>query len=206
MYCPKCGKKSQIDDNFCIFCGEELSLHKNRKNLQDIKTKSNTSYKNGTFKDNMEYKHSEKPDKGEVHLASFGSRIGAYLIDMLIIFALVIFAVSIIANVQAVYTSESMDWLFYLLIITVFYGYFILLEGPLGKGKTVGKRALNLKVVKKKDHGKIGYGKSFVRNILRFIDWLPFFYIIGMIIIHDSDLNQRIGDKAAETIVIKEFG
>jgi len=47
-------------------------------------------------------------------------------------------------------------------------------------------------------------GASFIRNILRIIDILPFIYIIGMILIARSDKKQRLGDRAAHTIVIKE--
>jgi uncharacterized RDD family membrane protein YckC len=82
-------------------------------------------------------------------------------------------------------------------------GYFILLEGPLGKGQTLGKRLLKIRVVNKEDRKIIGYGGSFLRNILRLIDGI-FFYLIGILSISSSDLNQRIGDKTAHTIVIKE--
>lgn len=90
-----------------------------------------------------------------------------------------------------------------LIVLTLIFGYFILLEGPLGKGRTVGKRILKLRVVKE-DKSTVGYGASFGRNILRIIDGLPFLYIIGMVLIHSSDLNQRLGDRAIHTMVVKE--
>ncbi len=200
MYCPNCGKKSEEDDNFCISCGEDLRAH---KNLQGS-IKSIQSYENQI--DNTHYSYSGRSiENNEIQLASLESRIGAYLIDMLVIFALIVLAVSIMASIQPMYVSdESSGLILNLVYLLIFFGYFILLEGPLGKGKTVGKRALKLRVVRKDDHDKIGYGASFGRNILRIIDALPFLYIIGMIVIHDSDLNQRVGDRAAETIVITE--
>ena len=148
----------------------------------------------------MGYSSSKKPvENNEIQLASLGSRIVAYIIDTLIVFVLIVI---IMIPIVAVQYDDSSTLLADLLGILIFFGYFILLEGPLGKGRTIGKRALKLRVVKK-DQSMIGYGASFGRNILRLIDGF-FFYIIGMIFISSSDLNQRLGDKAADTIVIKE--
>jgi Predicted membrane protein/domain len=203
MYCPKCGKKSTEEDNFCISCGEDLKLHKNRTDSHNINAKPNLSYESENYGE-IRHSYSRKPvENSEIQLASLGSRIGAYIIDMLLIIVLFILIVGIIASIQAMYLTDDSYGLFIdLLYIFIFFGYFILLEGPLGKGRTVGKRALKLRVIKK-DQSMIGYGASFGRNILRLIDGL-FFYIIGMILISGSDLNQRLGDRAADTIVIKE--
>jgi uncharacterized RDD family membrane protein YckC len=200
MYCPKCGKESTEDDNFCISCGEELSSYKNMENLHNINVKSNQDYGNKISKGDMSHSHSRKPvENSEIQLASLGSRIAAYIIDTVLVFVLVVLVLSVLAMY---FTDDSYNLLAYLVYALVFFGYFILLEGPLGKGRTIGKRTLKLRVVKK-DQSMIGYGASFGRNILRLIDGL-FFYIIGMILISDSDLNQRLGDRAADTIVIKE--
>lgn len=197
MYCPKCGKENTEDDNFCISCGEELRSYKGRDNLHNINAKSNSNYGNEISEGDMNYSYSRKPvENSKIQLASLGSRIGAYIIDTLIIFVLMIIIMIPIVAVQ--YDASLAD----LLGILIFFGYFILLEGPLGKGRTIGKRVLKLRVVKK-DQSMIGYGASFVRNILRLIDGI-FLYIIGMILISSSDLNQRLGDRAVDTIVIKE--
>ena len=202
MYCPKCGKESTEDDNFCISCGEDLKLHKNRENLHNINVKSNHNYGNEISKENMSYNSSRTHvENSEIQLASLGSRIVAYIIDTVIVFILAVIVLSVIAAFQTT-TDDLYNLLAYLVYALIFFGYFILLEGPLGKGRTIGKRVLKLRVVKK-DHTIISYGASFGRNILRLIDGF-FFYIIGMILISDSNLNQRLGDRAANTIVIKE--
>lgn len=202
MYCPKCGKETTEDDNFCISCGEELRSYKNRDNLHNTNVKSNHNYGNEVSKEDMSYSYSGIPtENSEIQLASLGSRIVAYIIDTVVIFVLAILVLSVIASIQT--TTDDLYYLLsYLVYALIFFGYFILLEGPLGKGRTVGKRVLKLRVVKK-DQSMMGYGASFGRNILRLIDGL-FFYIIGMILISDSNLNQRLGDRAADTIVIKE--
>ncbi len=202
MYCPKCGKKSTEDDNFCISCGEDLKLHKNRVDLHNINVKPDLSYGNENDRDDMSHSYSRTPvGNNEIQLASLGSRIVAYIIDTIVVFVLAILVLSIMASIQTI-TDDLYNLLAYLVYALVFFGYFILLEGPLGKGKTVGKRVLKLRVIKK-DQSMTGYGASFGRNILRLIDGF-FFYIIGMILISSSDLNQRLGDRAADTIVIKE--
>ena len=80
--------------------------------------------------------------------------------------------------------------------------YFVLLEGPVGKGQTLGKRALGIKVVAE-NGGIPGYGKSFVRNVLRIIDLLPALYLVGAILIFLTEKDQRLGDLAAKTKVVK---
>src|SRR5450756_2092136 len=45
-------------------------------------------------------------------------------------------------------------------------------------GQTLGKRLCDLRVVRR-DGAKLGTGGAFVRNLLRIVDWLPFFYVLG---------------------------
>ena len=45
--------------------------------------------------------------------------------------------------------------------------------------------------------------KSFIRNLLRIIDGLPVFYLLGLIVMVSSKRKQRIGDMAAGTVVVK---
>ncbi|MEM2902827.1 MAG: RDD family protein [Candidatus Bathyarchaeia archaeon] len=81
--------------------------------------------------------------------------------------------------------------------------YFMILEGTVGS--TLGKRALKLKVVKE-DGTACGLAASFIRNILRIIDALPFIYIVGMIFIARSPKKQRLGDRIAKTVVVEAPG
>ena len=85
--------------------------------------------------------------------------------------------------------------------------YWILLEG-INNGQTLGKMAVGIRVVKiDKMSGKISkctMSASVVRNLLRIIDGLPGYYLIGIVSIADSDLKQRVGDRATKTIVIKD--
>jgi len=76
--------------------------------------------------------------------------------------------------------------------------YFILMEGTIGQ--TVGKMVTGIKVVKE-DGSPCDIKASIIRNILRIIDAL-FVYLVGAIIIAQSDKNQRLGDIGANTVVV----
>lgn len=79
--------------------------------------------------------------------------------------------------------------------------YYILMEAFMGG--TVGKLALGMRV-ELEDGSPITIGASIIRNLLRFVDFLPFAYILGMIMISTSPLKQRLGDRVAKTVVIKK--
>ncbi len=81
----------------------------------------------------------------------------------------------------------------------IYIAYYTYLEGT--RGQTIGKMAMKIKVVKE-DGSPIDMGTAFVRNILRVIDGL-IFYLIGAILIWTSHKKQRLGDRAAKTVVIK---
>ena len=82
----------------------------------------------------------------------------------------------------------------------LFLAYFIVLEGMFGA--TVGKMVVKLKVVRE-DGSACGIGPAVIRNVLRIVDALPFFYLIGLILISRSDKKQRLGDSIAKTVVVK---
>ena len=78
--------------------------------------------------------------------------------------------------------------------------YYIVLEATWGA--TLGKLATNLRVVRENDGGPIDWSASIIRNVLRLIDGLVL-YMVGFIAICASDKRQRLGDRAAGTIVVR---
>ncbi|MGA7075634.1 MAG: RDD family protein [Halobacteriota archaeon] len=88
-----------------------------------------------------------------------------------------------------------------LIVLVIYFLYFTLLEGH--GGQTVGKKAVKIRVVREADGSPIDYGEAAVRTLLRIIDGL-FAYLIGAILIWSSDKKQRLGDRVAHTIVVKE--
>ena len=91
----------------------------------------------------------------------------------------------------------------FLLSLLVWIAYFAILEATLGA--TLGKLALGVRVLKA-DGSKLDWGASIVRNILRIVDAFPYFipYLLGAILVWSSPMRQRLGDRAASTVVVRK--
>lgn len=85
------------------------------------------------------------------------------------------------------------------LIGTIEGFYAIVLESF---GVTLGKLLMGIKIVTQSG-GKPGIGRSLGRNLLRGVDALPAFYLLGAIIAGSSKTKQRLGDYAAGTYVVR---
>lgn len=89
-----------------------------------------------------------------------------------------------------------------LLLFAVQFGYHVLFE-TLASGRTPGKRWTGLRVVTT-GGGPVGFLTSVVRNLLRVVDFLPGFYGVAIVSVLASRRNQRLGDIAAGTLVVRE--
>ena len=87
-----------------------------------------------------------------------------------------------------------------LVFLFIIFAYLILMEAYIGW--TVGKRIMGMMVVDGRGN-KIGLSKSIIRNLLRLVDGLPAFNILGIILIATSPKDQRFGDRIANTYVNK---
>jgi len=72
-----------------------------------------------------------------------------------------------------------------------------------GQGATPGKRALGLRVVHD-DATPVGLGGSMIRNLIRFVDFLPLLYGVGVVCCLVDGRFRRLGDLAAGTVVVHE--
>jgi uncharacterized RDD family membrane protein YckC len=137
----------------------------------------------------------------EVALAGLGSRMAAFLIDGLIRFG-VILALFIVLLASPDRAGGVELALFLIGSFTVFFAYDVIFE-TLAGGRTPGKRATGLRVVREGGQ-PVGFVSSSIRNVVRLVDMLPFSYAIGIVAILMSSKNQRLGDMAAGTIVVRE--
>ena len=140
----------------------------------------------------------------EVTLAGVGSRFAAGVIDQLLQ-SVVLGALVVLVVVVGDPGDTSGGLLLALLFVAVFlvqFTYDVLFE-TLGAGRTPGKRWMGLRVVKA-GGGPVGFVTSALRNILRIVDALPGFYAVGMLCVLFTRNNQRLGDLAAGTIVVRE--
>jgi uncharacterized RDD family membrane protein YckC len=93
------------------------------------------------------------------------------------------------------------------LVATVTYfvlsqGYRIVTEWR-WRGQSLGKRVLHLRVVDERGL-RLTFTQIALRNLLRVVDALPLFYLVGGIAAFLSKKGQRLGDLAAGTLVIWE--
>lgn len=143
----------------------------------------------------------------DFELAGLGSRFLAFLIDFMIqcmtIFLIIIL---IFSSGRTLYSGEQIDSyitaLGIVVVFVIYNGYFIFWE-MLMNGQSPGKRVLNLMVIKETGEA-ITFFDSALRNIIRVIDFLPSFYLVGSVIMVFNKNYKRIGDMAANTIVVKK--
>ncbi len=140
--------------------------------------------------------------------AGIGSRFAASMIDIVLQSAMMlglVFAAGFWSSPLSSITNASTAWaaaLVILLVFLLFWGYHIFFE-MLWNGQTPGKRTVGIRILK--DGGyPIGFLDSVVRNLLRPVDFLPFSYGVGVVVMLCNSRFKRVGDFAAGTIVVKE--
>jgi uncharacterized RDD family membrane protein YckC len=149
----------------------------------------------------------------ELVLAGAGSRGLAQMIDAIVQFILWIAAFAVIAGTTDAddvdpFSPTDSDEVFvaFAILAAVIFGitflYDVLFE-TLGSGRTPGKRVMGLRVVRV-GGGPVGFLSSSIRNLVRIVDALPGMYLIGLVAIVASSRNQRLGDLAAGTLVVRE--
>ncbi len=129
-------------------------------------------------------------------VARAGSRIQAHLLDLLIFGALVwvcTFALGALGMEFVVSLLQRFG-------MFLPFGFFILTEG-LWNGNTLGKKAMKIRVVMT-DGTPLTFRAAVYRNFLRPADFLPAFYTFGLISMFINPRGQRLGDIAADTMVI----
>jgi uncharacterized RDD family membrane protein YckC len=135
----------------------------------------------------------------DMPLAGVGSRFIAAVIDTTIQGLLVI-GLGLVA--AAAPDSGLVAALSVVGAFAVFIAYDICFE-TLASGRTPGKRATGLRVVTT-GGAPVKFMTSAVRNVLRLVDILPGPYTVGIIVIVATRKNQRLGDLAAGTLVVRE--
>jgi uncharacterized RDD family membrane protein YckC len=134
----------------------------------------------------------------EVELGGLGSRFIAEAIDY-VLKGIVIGALSILLYAIG---SGVATAVFLVLVFLIWFGYDVLFE-VLAGGRTPGKRACGLRVVRSGGQ-PIGFLASSIRNLLRLVDGPLTSYLAGIVSIVVSTRNQRLGDMAADTLVVRE--
>ena len=141
-------------------------------------------------------------------LAGIGSRFIAVLVDTLIEAAgLLLLGIVLWVFQPAVeaFSQLSYHWAAAIITLVLFllnWGYFTLFEA-FWNGRTPGKRIAKIRVIQRSGR-PIGLFESMARNLIRYVDWFPGFYGVGVIAMFATRQHQRLGDLAAGTLVVRE--
>ena len=140
-----------------------------------------------------------------MQLAGPTTRFMAWAIDLGVVAVIYI----VIGNILALFIGAGIlrfDWMIdfasammYVLMFIVNIGYGIALEWS-WRGQTVGKYVMRLRVIDEQGL-RLQFSQIVIRNLLRMIDSLPMFYLVGGIACVLNKRCQRLGDFAANTIV-----
>ncbi len=123
----------------------------------------------------------------------------AWGIDFMVILALGQ-AASYTAMLLGIVSMDFARALMALLYFVISMGYGVATEWA-WRGQTVGKRFLRLRVMDA-DGMRLQFHQVLMRNLLRWADLLPACYLVGGVACLLSRRSQRLGDLAANTIVI----
>jgi uncharacterized RDD family membrane protein YckC len=122
--------------------------------------------------------------------AGFWVRFAAYLIDTIL--------VSIVEVIVFVILHKAVA-LAYVINLVIVWGYFIALEGG-PTGQTLGMKALGIRVLDFGQGGSIGYGRAFLRQLVKIISAAVIF--LGYLWMLWDREKQTWQDKAANSVVV----
>lgn len=137
----------------------------------------------------------------EYELAGVASRCGAAVVDLLLQTMAILLVVVVITLAQVGLRLPPLGWPAGILIVSIFlvwWGYYVFFE-TVWNGQTPGKRLLRLRVIRY-GGSPIDLTSAAVRGLIRVVDLA----VIGFVVMFFSSRNQRLGDLAAGTLVVKE--
>src|SRR2546427_9293691 len=138
----------------------------------------------------------------DYQVAGLGTRAIAQILDLLIIagvLAGLYFAAFAVG-------AAGMNTAAYLIAIigsfVIIFGYFWTCEA-FWSGQTVGKKVFRLRAVG--DRGEpMTFVQAGIRNVVRIVDFLPYAYGVGVVVLFINGKGKRLGDLAAGTIVVMD--
>ncbi|MET8295040.1 RDD family protein [Streptomyces sp. NPDC005180] len=138
---------------------------------------------------------------GIPELAHWGLRVGAHLLDMLIILG-PMYALGLIDLFNAPDPETAQPGLFF--VVGVLYalamGFFQLFkEGS--SGQTIGKKVLGISLRRAADGSTLGFGMALVRKLAHLLDGLPCY--LGWLWPLWDDKKQTFADKVCGTVVVR---
>jgi uncharacterized RDD family membrane protein YckC len=151
----------------------------------------------------------------EFTLATLGSRFLAVAVDLIVQAAIGLGILAVISllrlltgpfnQVFGVNLDPQGFWLQAVVLLAwfvIYYGYYAFFEAR-WNGQTPGKRLIGLRTIHTSGRPITPY-EAILRNLVRIVDQLPGIYAVGMLSVFLTSRSQRLGDLAADTVVVHE--
>jgi uncharacterized RDD family membrane protein YckC len=136
----------------------------------------------------------------QLRVAGLAVRSMAYSIDLLIRIGVdIIVAIAAFLLLQGVIGPQVTSGLVMLFAFCMEWFYNVLFEAS-ATGATPGQRCMKLRVMSMTG-GPVSLAQAVMRNFLRVVDFMPFFYLTGMVCMLFTRRFQRLGDLVANTVV-----
>ena len=122
----------------------------------------------------------DQPNLPELRKADNGSRILAYLIDVIMMGLMSLVPIAgFIAAIAYGLTRDSLPFL---------------------DGQSIGKKAMNIRALSEDGQPLTNnWGPGIIRNIVL---WIPFFPLVELIVLLTNEKGLRLGDQWAKTMVV----
>lgn len=130
-------------------------------------------------------------------LAPLRDRFLGLFIDIIVIIAVTVLLAYLSSFFRSQLLNSIMNYAFFLLFL-----FYSLGMEAMNNGQTLGKMAAGVKVLKL-DGSQPSLSDFLMRTIFHFIDTGICFGVLGGIFIATSEHKQRMGDRAANTVIVK---
>ena len=136
----------------------------------------------------------------DFQVAGLASRAAAWGVDLLLMAGLALLA-TVLIGLSSVALGRGVMAVHAIVIFLIQWWYQTLFEWR-WSGQTPGKRVFHIRVLSA-DGFDISFQQALIRNLVRLVDLLPFFYLVGGASVLIDKGGRRLGDIAADTIVIR---
>ncbi len=135
-----------------------------------------------------------------IELAGPLARCMALTLDLILVYALLLVLKKFLSLI-GILSTDIAAALSLVVYFVVTLGYHIFLEWR-WQGQTFGKKLFRIRVIDLFGL-RLGFSQILLRNLIRTVDILPFFYMCGGLSCSIDEKNRRLGDIAASTVVVK---
>jgi uncharacterized RDD family membrane protein YckC len=191
FFCPFCGVKNNAGQTQCFVCGKKIPSF-------DADASPSSVSRNKTISG------SSRSLTNAAVAARLGDRMIAVVLDSVLLAAVMLFLGAVVwaekERVKALPLSNSgLIAVAAIVAVLIAFLYYWLLEGAFGA--TVGKAIIGVRVGSKSGR-RGGFRASAIRNAFRIVEGLPL-YIPAFLVALFTKARRRIGDIAAQTVVIE---